>query len=188
MKLSYEIRVTDKNGKVIHREKRVARSWVTNYNHLMYGAIFSDLVTLLDTSGVNRTPDKNNYGHFEMKAAATTYTYGPVIGTDDTPVAMSNTKLGSQIVHGTGAGQMQYLATAVPSPTVTATTSSFTLTRQYINVSGSSVTVREIGIYGRAQSGISRYIFCFARDVLGAPVSVPDGGAFTLIYTIAAVE
>lgn len=188
MKLLYEIIVTDKHGKVIHREKRVAKSWLTAYNELMFGVFNSQAVTIKDTGGTNRTPDATNYGHFDMKAVVNTDTYGPVIGTDNTAVTMNDYQLGAQIAHGTGTGQMQYLATSIPSPSVDATTSSFTLTRQFINVSGATINVNEIAIYGRAQSGITRYNFCFARDVLGSPVAVPDGGAFTLIYTVQAVE
>lgn len=188
MKLLYQIIVTDKNGKVIERRKRVAKSWLTAYNELLFGCFNSQNVTMMDINGVNRAVEGPGY-YSLMCIGGAGYDYlGPVIGSGNTAVTMSDHALETQIEHGTGFGQMDHLATLKTSPTVDATSSYFTLTRQYINKSGNTISVEEIGIYGTGRSGVTSYYFCWARDVLGAPVSVPDGGAFTLIYTIMAVE
>lgn len=184
MKLSYEVIVRDKNGKVIHRERRVSRSWLENYNHMMFGAFISENVTVTDLDGSPVEVPGPGYYSFWCKGGANVDYQGVVIGTDDTAVTISDYKLGTQIAHGGGAGEMQYLATVIPSPTVDATSSFYTLTRQFIDQSGSSITVREIGIYGRAGSIYIGY----ARDVLGTPAVVPDGGGLTVIYTVKAVE
>jgi len=183
MKLSYEIIVTDKNGKVIHREKRVSRSWLENYNHLMFGAFNSSNVTVTDRDGLPVEVPGPGYYTFWCKGGAGVDYQGIVIGTDNTAVTISDYKLGAQIAHGVGAGQIQHLATVIPSPTVDATSSSYTLTRSFINQSGSSITVREIGLYGRAGAIYIGYV----RDVLGTEKVIPDGGAIAVIYTVKAV-
>ena len=58
--------------------------------------------------------------------------------------------------------------------------------RSFVNGSGGSITVREIGVYCTADPG--NLYFCIVRDVLGSPVAVPDGGSITVIYTFKAVE
>jgi len=182
--LLYEVIVTDKHGKVIDREAGVSRSWLVAYNKGLMGTFSGSAQTIVDIGGVGRTQDIT-YSFFSSQGLANYDNYGAVIGTGNTAVTVSDYKLDAQIGHGTGAGQMLYLAGSVSSPTVSASASSFTNTRQFINVSGDSITVREIGIYGYIKSP---YYGCYVRDVLGAAKVIPDGGAMTVIYTISHEE
>ena len=184
MKLLYEVIVRDKHGKVIDREAGESRSWLTAYNELMFGAFNSQNVTITDITGTPESVPGNGYYSFWCKGGANVDYQGIVIGTDATAVTISDYKLAAQIAHGAGSGQMNHLGTVITSPTVSATESYYTLTRQIINLSGASITVREIGIYGRGGT----VYFCYVRDVLGAEKVIPDGGSVTVIYTVKAVE
>ena len=55
MKLSYEVIVKDRNGKIIARLKSEARSWLKQWNQLIYGGMSNSAQTVTDTGGTGRT-------------------------------------------------------------------------------------------------------------------------------------
>lgn len=185
--LFYEVIVTDKHGKVIDRESGEARSWLVAWNKMLAGCFGVGLLTIVDIGGVDRVQGAS-YQSFGAMGNAGSITQGVMVGTGNTPVDIEDYALEAQIVHGVGAGQLNHLAQTNSSPTVDATSSSFTLTRQFLNLGGTTITVKEIGIYGWIIAVPNDYYACFVRDVLGAEKVVPDGGAITVIYTMKSVE
>lgn len=185
--LFYEVIVTDKHGKVIDREAGESRSWLVAYNKMMMGCFGFDAQTIVDIDGIGRT-QTISYQAFGAMGAAGSITNGVMVGTGNTPVDIEDYALEAQIAHGLGAGQLSHLAQTTSSPTVTASESSFTLTRQFLNLSGATITVKEIGIYGHIVTVPDTYYGCFVRDVLGTEMVIPDGGAITVIYTMKSVE
>jgi len=73
-------------------------------------------------------------------------------------------------------------------PASDATTSSFTITRNFANASGNPITVSEIGLYIKAQEGRfdgsarQTRIFMTIRDVLAGGIAVPNGETLTVNY------
>jgi len=118
-------------------------------------------------------------------------TYGIVIGTGTTANSTSTYALASQIANGTGAGQMQYGAMSISSPTASGNTISFNLSRSFTNSSGGTINVNEIGIYaknsfqtaGTTPTTITNY-FDLARDVLASTQAIANGSSLSVTYTI----
>jgi hypothetical protein len=114
----------------------------------------------------------------QMNAGAGVSAYGIVAGAMDTPVTRDDYKLGSQISHGNASGQLMYGAMSWDSPIAYGTGYLIRGIRVFTNNSGGDVTVKEIGCY----ASIAGYYFCFIRDVLSAPVTVPNGYSWTVRY------
>ena len=103
------------------------------------------------------------------------------VGKGTTAVAIDDYALESPCEEGTGTDEFNHQAMGKTEPSVIGSTCSFTVTRAMVNNSGATISgIREIGSYVR---GYDWYFLGF-RDVLGGPVSIPDGGAITVTYTL----
>lgn len=102
---------------------------------------------------------------------------GIVVGTGSNAVTIGDYCLQTKISHGTGSGHLYHCACTVTAPTKSGSTYTTEVYRQFINFSGGSITVEEIGIYGFW----SPYYFLFARDTTGS-IAVPDGAMLAVIY------
>jgi hypothetical protein len=197
-----EFEVRDKDGKLIQKGKFPAKSWVGNIIGLL-SCLVSGMTCTTSVSGyggysrtdltdVGSTARGLFMGCFSGgsvlggNAGAGVDTFGILIGTSDTPVALSQFALGAKITHGTGSGQMQYGASTVD---VMVKNSSwyFRAIRTFTNGSGATITVREIGLFLRlpitnASDGYAP--FMLARDVPASPINVPSGSTLTLRYII----
>jgi hypothetical protein len=198
--IEYEVR--DKNGKLLSKGRFPAKSWVGNIvcflsdllkggttsstsTSLYYATTRTDLVDTVNTargfsivSGVGSTLFGAEGGVGDVGA-------GIVVGSGDTPVNLGQYALASLITHGTGSGQLSYGTTTVETLTKD-TAWYFRVIRTFTNNSGGSVTVKEIGLYVRLWLRESPYYYScmFARDVLPAPVTVPNGSTLTVRYII----
>jgi len=116
--------------------------------------------------------------------------YGLVVGTATTAPTIDDHALWAQIAHGTGAGHIQYGDVAFGLPTATGTESHFTVTRDFSNASGATITVNEIALYVRAlgsQPGNtydrdSIWVFMTIRDVIAGGIDVLNGETLTVNY------
>ncbi len=112
-------------------------------------------------------------------------TYGIMVGTGTTAPTINDYQMETKIAHGVGAGQMQYSATSFGAPTEDGTTSHFTVTRDFANNSGGSITVREIGLINQFRDwGNAIRYFLTIRDAVN--ITVPDGETLTVNYRIQA--
>jgi len=183
-RLYYEIIVTDKDGKVILRQKAEAHSFLIQYNQIRSGAMGNANRTVKDTGGTDRTVRAASTP-FRLAAAIGVTAQGIRVGTGNTAVAIGDYALETAIAEGTGADQMEYQAQTYDTDvTVSDPDCTFELKRIISNGSGSTIVVLEIGIYVMCTDtgAVDRY-FCIARDVLGSSVSVPNGGTITVFYT-----
>lgn len=112
----------------------------------------------------------------------TSYT-GGLIGTGNTAVSFEDYILGSQINHGTGAGQMSYGVCATPSRSWSDPIMTIPHSRTITNNSGSSITVKEIGIAGciGLEGGYSTNGTLVMRDVI-EDVAVANGESIKPIH------
>jgi len=133
-----------------------------------------------DTSAVLRafTP-----GLIQINAALANALFGIVLGTGNTPVAISDYKLQTQIAHGSGAGQLNYKEVFIDALELVGSTAKFRSRRQYENLSGSTITVKEAGIYA---VGPSAYYYCLIRDILTSPFDIPNTQIAEFRYTFKA--
>jgi len=183
----YTVEVRDKNGKLISREKRRSRSFVRQWCDLHYWLAEPTDKTVTDISNTSRTLDRDTglIHALRMDGAAVEPDKGVVVGTGTTAVTIADYALAAKIAEGTGVGQLSHQAVTLTAPSVVGSECSWTATRVFINGSGATITVTEIGIYVSAQDTVPavRY-FLVVRDVLVTAQAVPDGGAITVVYTI----
>jgi len=186
-----ELEVRDKNGRLIKRYEREGHSWVGNvirvlWLHAKGGTpttgyyVCSGIVPQnpVATSGyqVNWfTGAYYPYGNVGMSAGADDDSFGILVGSDDTPVSLSDYNLKSQI----GNSVLSHGATTLEDITY-GDTYYFRIIRQFSNNSGSTVTVKEMGLFFKN----ANMSFMFARDVISPSIDVPDGGVLTCRYRI----
>lgn len=126
-----------------------------------------------------------------IAAPAGVSTYGIVLGTSDTAESFSSYAMGAQIAHGTSTGRMNYAAqTALASFTFTSGTKKLTAThtRTFTNVSGATITVKEIGFILRFGVGTNSDLKALIiRDLLASPADVETGKTLTVTYNLSLV-
>lgn len=104
------------------------------------------------------------YGIHDMAASAGVITHGIVLGTGTTPATKDDYNLDTVITHGSGAGQLQFGACSISNVIDTGTSWRATVTREVTNVSGSSITVNEVGLTG--MRGVARKYTMIERTVI----------------------
>ena len=110
--------------------------------------------------------------------------WGIEVGTGITAPTITDTKMETQIAHGVGVGEMQYSAVTFGAPASDGVTAHFTVTRDFSNNSGGSITVREIGLVCRLGTLSGTTYFLTIRDAVN--IAVPDGETLTVNYRIQA--
>jgi len=186
-----ELEVHDKNGKLIKRYKKEGHSWVGNLFKMICcmargGTTFSAYEANTGSSSDMLQDYTGGYTQWAlggpqsdvyvgMLAGANEDRFGILVGSNDTPVSLSDFNLGSRISNSV----LTHGATSLDGPYY-GNTYYFTLTRQFTNNSGSTVTVKEMGLF------FSRYttFFLFARDVISPSIDIPNGGTLTCRYRI----
>ncbi len=112
-------------------------------------------------------------------------TIGIVVGRDDTmPERWDNVYLGDFIIGGAGSGELSYgTMNYSDNPRPVSGGIEWTIYREFINNSGSTIIVKEIGLLSKLYSGRSALV---ARDVLPNSQSVSDGDTLRIAYTFRA--
>ncbi len=121
----------------------------------------------------------------DVTAASGDVNKGILVGTGNTPPTINDYALQTKVAHGTGAGQLSYGAVTFGATASDTTTSQFTVTRNFANSSGGSITVNEIGLAcssGRMGNTVTTYYFLIIRDVIGGGIAVPNGQTLTVNY------
>ena len=193
--LWYKATIRDCNGKVLSQEEKKSRSFLGLWNKMIWtqmaGASYPALM-VTDINGISWPLGVGTSGNnFKMNAGVENTAMGIVIGTSNTPVAISDYRMGALIAQGFGAGQMDYMAMVINASVVADPNCDFFVSRQMANNSGGLITVRESGIYVMMERSLSPFTAaygCGVRDVFGTPQDVPDGGGITIEYTLRVTE
>lgn len=126
-----------------------------------------------------------------LAAPSGTTTYGIVTGTSDSAESFESYAMGSQIAHGTGTGQMNYATqSSLASFSFSSGTKKLTAThnRTFTNVSGATITVKEIGLILRFGVGSNSDLRALIiRDVLASPIDVETTKTLTITYNLSLV-
>lgn len=112
-------------------------------------------------------------------APAANHNYGLEVGTGTNAVTISDYALQTKIATGSGAGQLNYQATTVNAVIVAGSQAYFTVTRNFNNNSGNTITVQEAGL----ALLISTWCFLIIRDLTGA-IDVLNTKTLAAQYTI----
>ena len=198
----WELEVRDRNGRVIQKHRQRSHSWVRNAYHLMFQQLAhvpydsAKSLNYLDTGGVSKTNAtyiitigqawSSVHGYW---AAAGIDTYGIVVGSNDAAESFEHYSLQTQIMNGSGAGQLAYIAGETPVISTVDTTKKAELVRFFNNNSGGSIDVKEVGLYAHMSSSSGGSVNFLAyimtsRDKLTSTVTVPDTGQLKVTYTI----
>lgn len=180
--LWYSVVVRDRQGKVVSRERRKSRSFLKQWNQLVYVQMAQpSYLTIKNTAGGDELVPGDTYNFRWYSQSEGQDFVAIVIGTDNTPVTVSDYSLGAKISEGGGAGQMHYLQCSPEVSQVSDQNCGFLSSNSMVNNSGADITVRESGIYVRMKT-FTTYC-CGVRDVFGTPQVVPNGGSITINYT-----
>jgi hypothetical protein len=185
IQLFYKVIVRDAHGKLISRERRVSRSFVRQWNDVIWaqvtgGSGYIKRIDGNDTWGIAPIDANLNM----TSVAGNEDKESIVIGTGNTAVSISDYALAASISHGTAAGAMVYQAAAVNASVVAAPNCGFVVERAFVNNSGGEITVRESAIYVRMKGPTYYGYACVVRDVFAVAQAVPDGGSISVSYTI----
>lgn len=182
--------VTDtKSGEIKkHVGPMRSESYVEQFIRLLWiwwGSLLETITDfqVTDTSGVERTVGMTFEG-WSAIALANDALFGIVVGTGNTAPDITDSALETKIAHGVGAGQLQYGMVTFAAPASDATTSQFTITRNFANGSGGNITVNEIGLYVKFPVYYTPNLLYFMtiRDVVAGGIVVLNGQTLTVNY------
>lgn len=169
----------DKNGKRYNKKTFEANSLVKGFLYILFCENKNASVYIVDTSSSSQYID-GSLNVFNITAPINNSLYGIVVGSNNTAVSISDNKLNTQISHGTGAGQLSHQAVDFPEAVnVSGSDCRFQIHRDFINNSGGSITIQEIGLYSK--SYYSKYI-CFDRTLSSKTIPNTEGASVT--YTM----
>jgi len=189
-------RITNPDGTVVKEWTEPAHSLNYNFATLIWALWSASQAEMTDTGGTAIYVQGASGGAWSVTAPSGNSTYGIVVGSGasagSTPSPTAY-KLVAQIPQGTSSGQIEYGATSVGSVSQSGQTTSFTISRSFTNVSGSTINVTEIGIIvyvtGFAMttvstaSAVSSDYFLIAYDIPSSAISVQNGQTLTVTYT-----
>lgn len=145
--------------------------------YLMYG-IFWNVTTIAIKDITNTSRDWNQTG-MSITAGVANGSYGIVVGTGTAAISLDAYKLDTIIAHGSGSGQLYYQAMAVTQPAKpTGSMYRSVFIRELTNLSGGSITVNEVGLYGTHGS----YYYVLARDLVSPGVAILDRATMSVTY------
>lgn len=186
----YEIILTDIEGRIVKRTgKMPSHSYVKQFLELIYG-FFGHVnkaakdVTGATTQIVDGTSTYSVTQWGRVDAPASNDTYGIVVGTNAGETAEDNENyvLDTKILHASEvADKLNYQSVTFVAPAEVNDNIDFDIIRTFINDSGGTITVKEIGIIIK-QIAPTRYHLVL-RDVVTAE-DVLNGYTLTVVYTL----
>ena len=198
-----ELELRDAKGRLVKRRRFRSKSYVANFIRTLrrfaigvtstgsYGTRYYNTTGTepVDTGGTARGffigahTSTFTYNWIKMDAGSGDSTHGIRVGTGTSAPTPTDYDLGALIAHGTGAGQLQYGASTIEATQIVDSTTSFRIVRTFTNASGSTITVKEIGlVYSTYIASTTIGYIMIAKDLLGSPVDVLNGQTLTVRY------
>jgi hypothetical protein len=189
-------RITNPDGTVVKEWTEPAHSLNYNFGLFIWALWSASQAEMNDTAGTSIYVQGASGGAWSVTAPSGNSSYGIVVGSGasagSTPSPTAY-KLVAQIPQGTSSGQIEYGVTSVGSPSQSGQTTSFTISRSFTNVSGSTINVTEIGIIvyvtGFAMttvstaSAVSSDYVLIAYDIPSSAIAIQNGQTLTITYT-----
>jgi hypothetical protein len=187
IEIYYRLLLHDRKGKIIKDTGEIpSHSYVIQFLELINGYFDGVAITATDVNGAESTLLGTSriayYGN--LNAPATNDTFGIVVGTNAglTPVSNTDYKLDTKILHGSAiADKLKYGAVTFTAPAVVEANIDMVIVRTFINDSGGTITVKEIGIICKNTTDTKYHLLL--RDVV-ADEAVLDGYTLTVTYTL----
>jgi hypothetical protein len=110
----------------------------------------------------------------------------PIVGSDNTPVNVSDIWLRNMIRHGSSPGELNHGNRDVSALATDKPSSRFVVTRSFTNQTDADITVREIGLAGdySASNTPARTKILLARDTMDEGIIVPPNKTLTVDYEV----
>jgi len=175
-----DVVVRDKDGNIVKTIHKRCESYVRQFLDILQIQMSTDQNTVNDTGTPTARTVIVASENFNIKGTAGLNTYGPVVGTGNAAVTISDSKLGTIIAHGNSANQLMYGLTSIGAVSVVGSTASFVISRTWTNSSSTNpITVNEVGLYCKGGS----YYYMLDRTL--STFAIANGGATaTVTYTI----
>jgi hypothetical protein len=169
----------NQKGVIIKRSSFIPNSVVQAYIGILTVQFYNSGLSLKDTSGATNSCNPTQ-GNLNIMAAVNDDTYGIVVGSGTNSVTINDYKLQSKILQGIGADLLQYSTMEIPSLYVVNSSKAFTSFRRlFTNLSGSSITVNELGIYCNAYNNKK---YCLERTLYNSVLA--DEEALSVTYVL----
>jgi len=195
--------VRDSEGKIIKVHRQRSHSPTANFIGLFlpmaYFSTNNVSFTLTNTGGSTCTyqpgleSSSKDIAYPNTGANHNTYIVMIQVGSGQQSNPYTATALAAPIANGSGAGQLVYQPVTLPSNiTINGNTAYFYITQTYNNISGSTITITEVGIilelqvtnyWNTSSTNCGNMLVWY--DVLSSPISVPNAGSVTIYYTFA---
>ncbi len=187
MELYHRLLLHNEKGELIEDTGKIkSHSYTIGFLKLLSALLSQISQSCLDVDNSNQvillihaTKDINLWGRFN--AGAGVDTYGIVVGTGTTAPTNTDYDLDTKIAHSAvgAAGCLNYQADTFVAPTVSGPNVDFDISRTFLNETGSTITVEEVGIIVR-NADIGKYHLIMRN--LSTKV-VLDGYTLTVVYT-----
>lgn len=189
------LELTTSDGEVLYKEWRRSRTWNRNFwtktlavaspaDTNGFGPGHTRVKSVVGTTGLTSTG--TGWNNYKITHAPTDGKSGIVVGSSNTAESFEAYTMGALIANGSGAGQLLWGTTYVDSTvSYNAPTKKWTraLSRNFTNASGSTITVRELGL--QALANTEAMLVC--RDVLSSEIAVGAGMVLKVTYTMSMV-
>jgi uncharacterized ubiquitin-like protein YukD len=166
------------DGTTVSFQEVPANSLIVAFIKMLKVQMSSLSETIVDVANSNQLVLQNNL-ILQAAAAAADTTYGIVIGTGTTDVAMNDYKLVTKVTTNIAHGAMTFNLNAPD-----ASTYQLLLARTFANNTGSSLGIKEVGLYVIGYTGVQK-IFCVERTLYS--VDVANGLSVTLTYALTVI-
>lgn len=181
-KINTTIRIDriNKQNKILPGKEYKANSWVVAFLKGIMANFTAANETQVDTGNISR--NLSNTGYFIVNIGAGVDIQGIVVGTGNTAVTVDDYALETKIAHGVGAGQLSYQAVSADADCANSPAGTWfvNINRTFINNSGDSILIKEVGIYAKSTN-----YYCIERTVLDTPYTVLNGEGCVVNYKIA---
>jgi len=200
IKAKIKFTIYDSNGKIVKEWEEPSKSLTYWYAVFEFDLWSQGVLSLIDTTGTGITPYMGSPGVININAGSGIDTYGIVVGSGNTSKVSQKSMMYQMIAlipNGTASGQLTYQAVSFGNPVASGNTSSWTLSRNFINQSGGTVNITEVGIIAyvsgfRMLNSLSSALvnpdyFLFSYDIPSSPISLANGQTLNITYTFTVV-
>jgi len=194
------IALLDQTEKLVVEKEHDSHSFLYNFIVMLYNILTNQLAQAKDINGNAVTPklQKRTLSFtYVVEEHETSYTkdvagwqawalkeddsHGILIGKGTDTVTPYDYRLADQIPNGIGAGKMLYLDCVVKTHEVLGNIARVSIERRFINASGSTITVTEIGLAVYDVSSGS--VILIIRDLV-EPIEVPNEYVLKITYSL----
>ncbi|MEM4959847.1 MAG: hypothetical protein QXX12_08275 [Nanopusillaceae archaeon] len=190
VKTYIEIKIIDKDGKVVKEVKSEANSFVRNFIRALYNLTIAPAMNRTATMLVDIYGRENPmlfnprylYTIMDLVAPIENDDYGILVGRGTNPVSYDDYELEDQITYlDIYYGEMEGHLISRPDGK-----EAIVISRTFTNSSSGDVTIREVGLAFHTRTIYDRYFFLIDRTVLSSPITLKPGQSAVIRYIITA--